>query len=87
VAIIFLFAGTYSANSNLFVEFDKPANLDFIGSLYFSVVTFTTLGYGDISPLGINRLIVSIESIIGISLNIAFIGYILASKRFKVLRK
>ena len=31
-----------------------------------------------------NRMISSIEAIIGISLNIAFIGYILASKRFGI---
>ena len=33
--------------------------------LYFSVVTATTLGYGDLHPVGIGRAIASIESIIG----------------------
>ncbi|WP_372771540.1 ion channel [Pseudoalteromonas sp.] len=34
-------------------------------SLYFSVVTFTTLGYGDITPLGYSRLIAAVEAFCG----------------------
>ncbi|OQX37379.1 MAG: hypothetical protein B0D91_06930 [Oceanospirillales bacterium LUC14_002_19_P2] len=33
--------------------------------LYFSVVTFTTLGYGDIAPVGIGRTIAAIEAFLG----------------------
>ncbi|MCV6626906.1 MAG: ion channel [Cellvibrionaceae bacterium] len=36
-----------------------------LDSIYFSVVTFTTLGYGDITPLGISRLFAAIEALIG----------------------
>ena len=38
---------------------------NFLNILYFSVVTFTTLGYGDISPVGIARLIAAIEAFLG----------------------
>ena len=39
---------------------------DWLGCLYFSVVTFTTLGYGDICPIsGLGRLIVIAEVSIG----------------------
>jgi hypothetical protein len=34
-------------------------------SLYFSVVTFTTLGYGDLVPVGISRLVAAIEAFAG----------------------
>jgi hypothetical protein len=34
-------------------------------SLYFSVVTFTTLGYGDLVPLGVSRLVAAIEAFAG----------------------
>ena len=37
----------------------------FLKSLYFSIVTFTTLGYGDITPTGIGRIISAIEAFIG----------------------
>lgn len=39
--------------------------LRFFNSLYFSVVTFTTLGYGDIAPVGIARLIAALEAFFG----------------------
>mgnify|MGYP000021996549 CR=1 FL=1 len=37
----------------------------FLSSLYFSVVTFTTLGYGDFNPVGISRAIAAIEAFTG----------------------
>ncbi len=37
----------------------------FFSSLYFSVVTFTTLGYGDYNPIGISRAIAAIEAFTG----------------------
>jgi len=33
--------------------------------LYFSVVTFTTLGYGDLTPFGLSRFLAAIEAFIG----------------------
>ena len=37
----------------------------FFNALYFSVVTFTTLGYGDLSPVGLSRIIASLEAFAG----------------------
>jgi len=37
----------------------------FASSLYYSVVTFTTLGYGDFTPVGISRAIAAIEAFTG----------------------
>ncbi len=37
----------------------------FLESLYFSVVTFTTLGYGDVTPVGITRLFAATEAFLG----------------------
>lgn len=37
----------------------------FFMALYYSVVTFTTLGYGDITPFGITRFIAVIEAFLG----------------------
>ncbi|WGW01020.1 ion channel [Vibrio sp. YMD68] len=38
---------------------------EFFNALYFSVVTFTTLGYGDISPVGVARFIAAFEAFMG----------------------
>lgn len=39
---------------------------DYWNSLYFSVVTFTTLRYGDFRPIGKVKILASIEAILGI---------------------
>ncbi|MBL4638670.1 MAG: two pore domain potassium channel family protein [Proteobacteria bacterium] len=46
-----------------------PEPLTFIQSIYFSVITITTLGYGDISPVTETaRLISAVEALSGIVL-------------------
>ena len=35
-----------------------------ISSIYFSIVTFTTLGYGDIQPIGHYRIFAAIEAFV-----------------------
>ncbi len=37
----------------------------FLTCCYFSVVTFTTLGYGDLTPLGLSRFLAAVEAFIG----------------------
>lgn len=37
----------------------------FLSCLYYSVVTFTTLGYGDFTPIGISRAIAAMEAFTG----------------------
>ncbi|WP_448216191.1 pentapeptide repeat-containing protein [Endozoicomonas sp. 2B-B] len=39
--------------------------INWLETLYFSVVTFTTLGYGDLAPVGLSRLFAAIEAFIG----------------------
>ena len=39
---------------------------DYWNNLYFSVVTFTTLGYGDFRPIGKIRVLASLEAFLGI---------------------
>ncbi len=41
-----------------------------LSCLYYSVVTFTTLGYGDFTPIGISRAIAAIEAFIKQSYNL-----------------
>lgn len=57
-----LFAILYIALSSHF----KGLSSNFLESLYFSVVTFTTLGYGDVTPCDdLGRILVILEVVIG----------------------
>ena len=79
-ALILNLSGIVNSDStNLIIEFIKESHGDeyilkyfgpilgsFLNCLYFSVVTFTTLGYGDFQPaVGLSRFVVSLEAIIG----------------------
>lgn len=82
IIVILLFAGAYTSGAGTFLDRGVEKNLSFQEALYVSIITFTTVGYGDISPLGVNRLFASLEAILGVIINIALIGYILASGRY-----
>ncbi|MEN9625758.1 MAG: Ion channel [archaeon] len=86
IMVILLFAGAFTSGNGLFTENGKEKQLSFHEALYVSVITFTTVGFGDISPIGINRLFASLEALLGIIINIALIGYLLASGRYSSAR-
>lgn len=47
---------------------------DFFEALYFCIVTFTTLGYGDLSPVGVGRLPATLIVMSGLTLTALLIG-------------
>lgn len=51
-----------------------------VHSFYFSGVTMLTIGYGDITPIGIGRLLALIEALIGYILPTAFVFHIVQHK-------
>lgn len=65
-ALAFLFLSTffymqgYLANSAVIF---KP---NFLQALYFSTITFTTVGYGDVTPIGLTKAIAMFEALCGI---------------------
>lgn len=71
-ALILIFSSVYLAMSHSNQQtFNTP--LDHLSALYFTVVTFSTVGYGDIAAkTGAARLLVTIQ----ILLDIAFIGVV-----------
>jgi potassium channel LctB len=42
-------------------------------SMYFSAITLFSVGYGDISPIGIGRIIAVLEALIGYTIPAAFV--------------
>jgi len=46
---------------------------DWLECLYTSVITFTTLGYGDVHPIGFSRVVASVEAGLGIIMTALFI--------------
>jgi len=65
--LYFIFGISYQ-DEVLSVNFSKPLSDNIsalLNSIYFSVVTFTTLGYGDITPIGFSRLIATFEAFTG----------------------
>ena len=67
-ALIFFFIGITDGSTNIQFTFSQTwlENLkNFFYTLYFSVVTFTTLGYGDLAPMGWTRAFAAIEAFLG----------------------
>jgi hypothetical protein len=65
VLSVFLCAYIYFQNS--FLQYSSNQNVVnvFYDCLYFSVITQTTIGYGDILPTGLGRLVVSLQALYG----------------------
>lgn len=49
--------GFYEANGNI--------SHNLVGGIYLSIVTWTTLGYGDLSPTESTRMLAGLESMVG----------------------
>lgn len=68
-SILYFFSGIYSGDQ--IIAFDKSLTFSenfshFLNSVYFSVVTYTTLGFGDFTPtLGFSRFLAAFEALIG----------------------
>jgi hypothetical protein len=77
LAIILFFSFIYWLNDDLIsINSGKVKNFTFFDSIYFSTTTFTTLGYGDMSPLSWLRIFTSVEAFSGV-VNMGFLiaGY------------
>ncbi len=61
------FSYLYSQSINGFITDSKEVTLSLLDSFYFSIITITTLGYGDISPHSITvKIMVICEVIFGV---------------------
>jgi len=70
--ILFYVFGSLSVNSAVPLK-----KLSFFDYLYFSLVTFSTIGYGEIIPTGLSgKIIIMFESCIGLAYTPFFGGYL-----------
>ncbi len=91
-SFLFLFLGfEYTLGVNRVVLIDRDISIDSITmpnilddyktSLYMSVVTFTTLGYGDAHPIGVTRILAATEALLGFFVYSAFVATFLVRLR------
>ena len=67
-AVFYFFLGVNSPNGLLIFDSHYAIQdniVHFLECLYFSVITFTTTGYGDFTPVGFSRLVATLEAFIG----------------------
>ncbi|RZK47857.1 MAG: two pore domain potassium channel family protein [Pedobacter sp.] len=76
LAVIVLFGLIYWLSSDLISANTNNKNFNLGDSLYFSTITFTTLGYGDFSPVGWLKMLSALEAFLGV-INMGFLiaGY------------
>jgi potassium channel LctB len=79
IYFILSFEGIYLVEGNELRQVSPIGSL--IHSFYFSGVTMLTIGYGDISPIGIGRFIALVEALIGYVLPTAFVIQIVANNQ------
>lgn len=89
IAALILFAAIYYFLSYSPVQ--GPKGIDgtsierMYSSLYYSVITSTNTGYGDIVPIGISRLFASLQAFIGLFLVAVFISKLLTHKQNEIM--
>ncbi len=60
-------------------------NPNLVDSFYFSFVTITTVGYGDIAPYGVARIVAMVEAVIGVFVVGALISKALSTSQEKLI--
>ncbi len=70
--VIIVICAIFYTHHNVLLYQGQETEPSFISSLYFSIVTFTTLGYGDFHATGAWRILAALESFIGAALTALF---------------
>ena len=72
--------GLYSSEST-----SQVPPFSWMDALYFSVVTFTTTGYGDLVPVGFGRLIATGDALMGLAVAALLIGKLASERQYSML--
>jgi len=89
VGVVFAFALGYYLLS--YTSGHAPSNFEdmgivsrFLQALYFSIVTATSTGYGDIVPMGLSRLLASVEAVLGLGIFAMFTARIMTVRQQEI---
>lgn len=85
ILIIIFICSIYFWLASPYCQGTNNPTISFWDSLYFSVITFTTLGYGDLSPVGLGKAIASFEVLSGLGLVALFIGKVASERTSTIL--
>ncbi|NBG89418.1 potassium channel family protein [Isachenkonia alkalipeptolytica] len=81
IATIVIFGAVYSlfpqyilvGDTTLDIATNNNTVLVIVNSFYFSLISYTTIGYGDLSPIGIFKLLSGIEGMLGVLISASLV--------------
>jgi potassium channel LctB len=78
--LYFVLSYTDAHGPTLLAHIDNPW-IRFANSLYYSIITATSTGYGDITPMGISKALASIQSICALFIFAAFVTKLISYRQ------
>jgi hypothetical protein len=76
ILVVILIAWAFFSSGYNDLSFDDgipPTSYWWLNTLYFSFITYATVGFGDVSPTGWLVIVAMVEGILGVMLNAALI--------------
>lgn len=79
-AMLYTFAAQFPGNGPV-ASYDLHPTRNFLSIVYFSIITATGTGYGDIIPMGYARILAALESFSGLILLAIFVSKFLSRRQ------
>lgn len=86
-AIIYYTLSFLPGQHSLYGLADLEPIYRFLDALYFSVITSTTVGYGDLTPYGISKLFAACQSVTGFFIAALFVAKLVAYRQEVTLER
>jgi hypothetical protein len=86
-ACIYVFLSYSEGNGPVEITSYATLSEKFLSSFYYSVITATNTGYGDILPIGISRFFAALEAFLGLFLFALFMSKLVSRRQDVALRQ